>query len=399
MARGDRNRERVRKDFSTFTLAASKVMFSGENPYDKRLVEHNYKYFPTNAILLWPFIKIDVYSAQGAWFAINLGLLILAFYSLGYLVRPRKIPWWIYLLVIAISLRAINMNLRLGQWNTSVFCFSIIGLALLSKKKRPGGAALLGLAITLKYMPVIFLAYFAVRGRWRDVAATAVAAASWILLFPLLIMGPARGAELLQQYVDVSSARIEKITQANETSSVSMYSTIYRTFTPAVIELKGINFRANVTHLQPETAAMISKSFGAIFLALFFAWIWRHTRGRSPSPEEELLLLGLCYAAWFIAMPGVRHAQLISLIPLYYGILIAIYGAPRLNDKLLVSGGLAMAILLYLSTSELKNGSYYNLLLEANGVVSWGVAALFATGVVGARRSGRSINQLPIQVL
>src|SRR5690606_20106953 len=108
--------DRIRKDFTQYSLAASRVMFDGQDPYDKDLVERNYKYFPTNAILLRPFINMPFYLGQGIWFAINLALLIGAFTALRSMLLPLKLPWYAYALVIAAGIRAINMNLRLGQW-------------------------------------------------------------------------------------------------------------------------------------------------------------------------------------------------------------------------------------------------------------------------------------------
>src|SRR5690606_14273849 len=143
--------------------------------------QHHYKYFPANAILLQPFTWINIYVAQGIWFALSLGLVIWAFAALRAMLRPTKLPWWVYFITVAVSFRLITMNLRLGQWNTSVFCLSIIGLRYLHARRWWGGV-LLGLAITLKFMPAIFLAYLAARRRWRDLLVTCAAVLFWVFL-------------------------------------------------------------------------------------------------------------------------------------------------------------------------------------------------------------------------
>lgn len=367
----DAHNERIRKDFTQYSLAASRVLFDGHNPYDRNLVERNYKYFPTNAILLRPFVNMPFYVGQGIWFAINLGLLFGAFAALRSMLLPLKLPWYAYALVIAAGIRAITMNLRLGQWNTSVFCLSIIGIALLYHSRRTVGSLCLGLAITLKFMPGIFLVYFAIRRRWRDLAMTALAALFWAFLFPMIIMGPTRGIELLENFRIASMDRIPKVTAANETSSVSMYSTIYRTLTPAPIELKGINFKTNLADLAPEQAARVAGVFGVIALIVVFGWMFIATRRGHVNHVGELLLVGLTYMAWFIAAPGVRHAQLISIVPAMFAIVAAMVyaGSPRLRWRIVF--GFLFVTLAYVSTSEIVDKTRYNLYLEANGIVSW----------------------------
>lgn len=369
----DARKEKLRADFSTFSLAASRVMFSGGDPYDKEQVEHNYKYFPTNAILLWPFTLISVYTAQGIWYALNLALVIWAFVALRSMLRPIKIPWWVYILTLTISFRLIVMNLRLGQWNTSVFCLSIIGLQFILDGKR-WGAWLLSLAITLKFMPVIFLGYFAVRRRWKDLGMTALATVFWIFILPLIVLGPSRTTELMQKYYSGSVSRVGQMTTGENVSSLSLHSTIYRALTPITVEIKDRYFRSNIVNLSRETAGNIAKGIGLIILVSGFMWMARqHRRDNEINPVGELLLIGLCYLMWFLAMPGVRHAQLISIIPLGFAIAAAIQITPERSTRVKLLAGYAFIFILYTSPAEFVDKTVYNNYLEASGVMSWGL--------------------------
>lgn len=389
----DARKEKVRADFSTFSLAASRVMFAGGDPYDKLQVMHNYKYFPVNAILLYPFSLVSVYAAQGMWFALNLGLLMWAISSLRQMLRPVRIPWWVYLVVALIMFRFVVMNFRLGQWNMSVFCLSIIGLRYILDNRWWGGV-LLGLAVTLKFMPAIFFIYLATQRRWKDFSITLASVLFWVLMFPAIVLGPARTDELLRQYYTDSVERVNKMTSGHEVSSVSMHSTIYRAITPATLELKGIVYRANVLDLSYNQAASIAKIISAIFLGWFILWLMRQGKKREQINElGALLIIGLCYMAWFLAAPGVRHAQLVSTMPISLALVVAMHLVNNTTARRVLGTGIVMSVLLYSAPAEFKDKSRYNLMLEANGVLAWAMTVEFVMGIYAFYKVG--IGPLP----
>jgi len=383
VARSDARREKLRADFSTFTLAASRVMFSGGDPYNKKQVlDHNYKYFPTNAILLYPFTKISVYAAQGIWFALNLGLLVWAFYSLRALLRGVRVPWWVYVLTLLVMFRIIMMNLRLGQWNTSVFSLSIIGMRYLLGQRRTAGSALVALAATLKFMPIIMLVYLLARRRWSDCAGVVVGLVFWIVILPVVILGPQRSVELMRQYRSDSAERITQMTEGREVSSVSVHSTIYRLVSPVQLELKGNIYQPNILDLSRETGAAIAKVISALFLAATALWLFaQYRRKDQANPLGELALISLCYATWFIAAPGVRHAQLISMIPLTFVIATALAQPQPRAQRLQITGLYVLIFVLYLLPSELADNTVYNQRLEAGGILALALLVHFGAGV------------------
>jgi len=410
IAHSDKRHHRLRKDFTTFTLAASRVMFDGGNPYDRDLVKHNYKYFPTNAVLLYPFTKINVYAAQGVWYALNVGLLMLAFASMGRLLGRWRVPWWIYLLAIGGAARVVVSNLRLGQWNTSVFCLSIIGLALVHGRPRgelndaeprdsmPAtaarpwlGSALLGLAITLKFMPAIFLVYFALRRRWLDLGRTLLAVVIWIIVFPAICLGPSRTLHLLQEYREASTARMHKITRAQDTSSVSVHSVLYRALSPVPLESKGRYFYSNVADLNRRDASRVAAVCSAVFLLGFFAWVWRMVERRRGTlhPLQQLVIIGMFYVAWFIAMPGVRMAQLISLLPALLGVLAVAWHTTDRTARNWIIILFAAGVASHVASSEFVNETTYNLLWEASGAEAVMLLLLMAAGVLAFYAAGR----------
>lgn len=383
VARSDARREKLRADFSTFTLAASRVMFSGGDPYDKKQVlDHNYKYFPTNAIVLYPFTRISVYAAQGIWFALNLGLLVWAFYSLRALLRGVKVPWWVYVLTLLVMFRIIMMNLRLGQWNTSVFSLSIIGMRYLLGRRRTVGSALVALAATLKFMPIIMLVYLLARRRWADSLGVVAGLVFWIVILPVVILGPHRSAELMRQYRSDSADRITQMTQGREVSSVSVHSTIYRLVSPVQLELKGNIYQPNILDLSRETGAAVAKVISVVFLLGTAVWLFaQYRRKDQANPLGELALISLCYATWFIAAPGVRHAQLISMVPLTFVIAAALAQPQGRGQRARLAGLYLLIFVLYTLPAEVVNNTVYNQRLEAGGILALALLVHFAAGV------------------
>ncbi len=385
----DARKEKIRGDFSEFTLRASKVMMAGYDPYNKDYVGQNYKYFPTNALLVWPLSKVSVYVSQGVWFAINAGLLIWAFHSLKAMLRPIKIPWWVTFAALAITFRVIVMNLRLGQWNTSVFCFSIIGLRYLHDGARTGGSLLLSLAITLKYMPVIFLAYLAARRRWKDLAATCAAAIFWILLFPAIVLGPSRTTELMQRFYKSSTERVEQMTSGQLVNSQSVHSAIYRTLSPVAQDNDGGIFYVNILNLPRDTAALIAKTFSFALLIAAIVWLSRqHRKALQINQVGTLLLIGLCYLVWYIAAPGVRHAQLIGILPLTFAIAAAASVTDDQRTRKILIAGLILVFVMFTSPAEIVEDTNYNRILEAYGILPLTLLVEIALGLYAFYRVG-----------
>ena len=314
----------VRNDFTNYSLAASRVTFAGGNPYSKQETSgRNYKYFPLNAALLGPLTLVPIPIAQGIWTAINVGLLLWCFRLHWAAAQPRRTPLWVWIVSLALAARFISQNLKLGQWNTSVYCLTFAGL-IIARKRPWTGALALALAAALKYMPAFFLLYFAAKRQWKALLATTLALAFWVLVAPSLILGPSRHFELLQAFRAKAKDSYGNMTSERSVVGHSLRATIYAYLTPAVKSDDGKGSLINVLDLPPATASfLVQGSMGALLAGVFALSVWRRARrsgvppdqwSRSGVPPDQWLRSGASTDQWLLEA-GVWFLLLLMISP------------------------------------------------------------------------------------
>ena len=270
----DARKDQVRGDFAKFSLAAAEVLYEGGNPYDKGEVGKNYKYFPLNATLLGPFTLVPRPVAQGAWFALNLGLLLLALLVHADFVARWRPPWWVWVFALALAARFLWQNLKMGQWNTSVYALSIIGIWLAARRPIAGGA-LVALAGSIKYLPFAFLAAFAMQRNVRAAAGVLAGALLWLLVVPTVILGPQRHAELLGAFRDKArDAYGEMRGQEDVVVGYSLRTTLFRYLHPVSHQDQKITGPIAVVELPKRAASMLADAWvlAAAIPALWLTW-------------------------------------------------------------------------------------------------------------------------------
>jgi len=382
IARSDARKEKERGDFSSFSLAASKVLFSGGDPYDREQVNHNYKYFPTNAIVIYPLTLVSVYTAQGIWFALNLGLVIWAFASLRAMLKPIRIPWWVFVLTLVVVFRLLVMNLRLGQWNTSVFCLSLIGMRFLHEKRTVAGGGFLSLAIVLKFMPAILFLYLIAQKRWKAMGITVAGLLFWIFVLPAIAVGPSRTIELLTEFASNSTERVQKMTNDDEIGSLSFNSNIFRAMSPVRIEIKDVPYSVNTFGLPRDQGSQVTNLICGVLAVAFATWLIIASRNAVRINQYgHLVLIGLCYVAWYALAPGVRHAQLIGITPLVFALFSGLVIAGDKRTRLTIAIGAVLLFAMYTTPSEIIKGTLYNRMAEASGIIGYALVFHLLVGM------------------
>jgi hypothetical protein len=374
VSKSDSRRHYQRGDFTRFTLAAARLSLANQNPYDKRVVGRNYKYPPLNIAIIAPLTLVDTYTAQGIWTAINFGLLLLTIREHARFFGPRKIPLWVWALAFGAAFRFFWENLKLGQWNTSVYCCTILGLARIQRKAVRRGAMLVGFASVLKYWPISFLLYFSARKQWRIAGWIFAAIIFMFFVVPSAVFGPRRNAELLHQFVQSAQSHYSKIAAGKTSYSVSGRSTIYRMLTPAPMKLDNIPYDSNLFNLKRNTASLISNVFALGIVVFAFCYIRKiHTE---PGNQKllTLLLIGFWISVVLTVSPGVREAHLLATFTPLFAIGAAI------DSKCLSPEIKRAAIALALSSvgcilicAEISDSFVYHDWLRAHGCDAIGV--------------------------
>lgn len=394
---GDAVTGKVRRDFASYSLAAAKTMFQGGNPYSRGDAQTSYKYFPLNATLLWPFTKMPLPIAQGIWTATNATLLVISLWAHRYIwARNLRVPWWVWAIAFAVALRFFVKNLRLGQWNTTVYCLSFLGLTAIYHGRERVGAFLTSLAAALKYMPSFFAIYLALRGRWRAAVLMLAGFCFWVLVVPTLVHGPARHWELLKNYWGRASKQYEGMVSGDYTSSLSLRSTVMRMTSdvkPRIPDPDTYDF--TVVLLPKETARRLSEvvAYATLVATLGMTFLVTRRQTQSTSADQgtdertgraaaeilsEFLLIGLWYTTFLMISPESRTPHfLTTFTPAFaLGVCLANEICAR-KVKTPVALLLGASALFLLLGSEISEHARYHLILKGLGCYAWAQIALW----------------------
>ncbi|MCX7047028.1 MAG: glycosyltransferase family 87 protein [Candidatus Sumerlaeota bacterium] len=375
----------VQRDFTRYSLAAARILCKGESPYQysSKKYRGTFKYFPFNAILLAPLAPLPNPVAQGLWVALNAGLLLWCFSLHSQAARAiTRPPWWVWLIALALAGRFILANLRLGQWNTSVYCLAFGGIFLARRRPWLGGATV-GLAAAIKYLPAIFILYFLLRRQWKAAAGAALAFAFWVLVLPSVVIGPARHWQMLQEYRAQANEAYHDMTKDQSVIGYSLRSSLFAYLTPAKIWVgqEGDETNAvtvNVADLPPRVAKNVVLIFLTFLVtALVFLSAW--TALRLPTERTDLWLLeaGLWFLMFLMVTPEARKSHFLTIFTAAFALAVQI-ASPQASraTKRLALGALGLAGLAILLGSEIINDTKYPNFFVAHGVFALALLTL-----------------------
>ncbi|HKR04853.1 MAG TPA: glycosyltransferase family 87 protein, partial [Bacteroidia bacterium] len=143
-------------------------------------------YPPPNALILLPFASFSPLTAKRIWLAINIFLVFLT----GFLIK--KLTGWNFVQAIntlLITGFALANDLFLGQ--VYLFCTVLLlsGYLFLMRNKTFFLSLSWGMAMALKYLPVIFLPVLLLKKKWKMLAGI-IAVFFFIHLFCIPFFGP-----------------------------------------------------------------------------------------------------------------------------------------------------------------------------------------------------------------
>ncbi len=311
----------IRGDFTRYSLAASGVLWEGGNPYSAWEVGQNYKYLPVNAFLLGPLTLLPIPIAQGFWTTLNLTLVIIALWMQWRFLREFRLPPWLMIALLVLGFRSIHSNLKMGQWNTTVYTLGIIGVLLLYKHRNLLGAAVLGLAASLKFIPAAFMLPFLLKGRWRPPVGTVLAITFWCLLLPGVVLGPQRLSYLYTEFRSKSEKVVQDQTgQTGQRTGVSLNALIFLYSTPAFREDVDRERTINIANLSPQRAGMLANGAS---LAILLGTVAMSLSLRNVRPDRMVFFLevSLWITTMMLVLPHVRVHYLIYMVTPTLGLL------------------------------------------------------------------------------
>jgi hypothetical protein len=361
---------------------------------------------PMMALILYPLsllpkvslASLDIDLGALAWFALKVGMAILAFAWTVRLVqeRDRPLPPGAQLVTALLSLRPIIGDLSHGNVNLLIL-FLVVAALYAFKHGRDGLAGVvLALAITCKVTPALFLPYFVWKRAWKTVAGCTAGLVLFLVLIPGTLLGPAHNWQLLNSWVEkmiLPYALHGEVT--TEHHNQSLPGLVYRlgTASPSFYDdnEQPADYH-NLVSWHPDTARWVVKGCTLAFLVLL-CWSCRTpTRPRDDwrlAAEFAVVVLGMLLFSertW-------KHHCVTLLLP--YAVLCYAVAALRLAPgwRWSLSGVVAASVLVMATTStslwEVFGYRHGAKLAQAYGAYVW-AELLLLTALVALLRKHRT---------
>ena len=199
-------------DFNVYYHAAREII-AGNDPYAHSLGDWTpYIYPPLLAELLVPLAVLPLPVAAYLWYLINAASIVLAAWCAVSLltangsgaaqtINPSSALWKeaVAAGAVILVLRFVLDTLSLGQVNALVAALVVAHLYLYFRGHRTLSAIILALAISIKLIPALLLAYHIAKLRWRHV----IACAGVLIVLTAVSLLPfgKRGTDVLQVFV------------------------------------------------------------------------------------------------------------------------------------------------------------------------------------------------------
>ena len=342
-------------DFEHFYWAA-KALREGADPYASGV--RGYIYPPLIAFLFMPLSWLSVQAAAFVMLVLNMALAALCT-LLACKEAMRRFgldrPLGELLTVVALTtvLAAPRLRSELQMWQTNLLMLAAMLLALVWLDRRPRWAGLaLGLAVNIKYLPLIYLPYLLLRRRFT--------AALWfvigVALFASLPAVYSGWTANLQHWATASSgiaqllgikvqsaqaANIDALTVGHSVSITSGMARIVGAESPTALKWL-LTGAAAALALGVQMA--LYKRFGAPL------WIWPRAVAQSASPYRATVALEwaalMAMALAFSPQTNPRHLVLLLMVFALLAVLLLLREPSAVKSRWSASRKFALAALL-----------------------------------------------------
>jgi hypothetical protein len=357
--------------------------WEGVNIYDKMLFPNP----PILPITLGPLMALPPVTGAMVWFTMKVVLTTFSLILCLKMVRSpgRPFPPFFQSAVLLLSLRPILGDLHHGNINLLIL-FLIVGMF---QAWRHGSdllaGVLLGLAISYKVTPALFIPYFAYKRSWRTVGATFVGLLLFLVVVPSLIIGPRFNFECLQMWwhrmltpflVEGNSSPIE-INQ-------SMVGVLTRLLTaiPPGTSRYDLHLDVHLVSWPPEVVSYLVKFLTVILVGLlaFFCRTKSNDR-RDPRFLGEIALVVLTML--FVSERSWKHHFVTLLLPYTYLVWELYSPTQKLRSRYVIGGALGLSCLLMGTTSTelggLFAGGIGHEIAQGYGMFLWAGVVLYGT--------------------
>jgi alpha-1,2-mannosyltransferase len=370
----------------------------GVNIYDQMMFPNP----PIMPITLYPLMALPPLEGALTWYALKCGMAALAVWFCFKMVRPddRVIPSWVQGPVLLLSLRPILGDLHHGN-NNLLILFLIVSCLMAWRSGLDVLAGLiLGLAISYKVTPALFLLYFVYKRSWRTAAATLIGLALFLVIVPSLVIGPEFNAECLTTWWQrMITPFVEKGVVSQQEINQSMVGVLTRllTDTRTGSGRYDVHLDLNLVAWPPAVVNLLVKALTVGMLGLL-AWLCRTKTDRRDDPR----LLGefalVVMAMLFLSERSWKHHYVTLLLPYTY-LTYRVGVAPIATRARLILGFALIASALMMATTSTEMGGLFarhqgHKIAQGYGMFLWAGVVLFVATAWRVRVEGQAARAL-----
>lgn len=361
----------------TVCLAAGRAVLDGADIYEAQNIRGwYYIYPPPFAILMVPFALLPVFWASLIWYILSVILIAGAVRFCVRMVRDAYRydgdTFWLYVVPPFLVIWLLTSALQHGQTTPVLLWLVIAGLAYQARGRELFGGACPAGAILLKVTPVLLLAYFVWRKRWRFVAATVAAMAVGALVLPAAVYG--WHGNLAHWHKWISRVAAPATQSESDRESAALYETLLNPNMSNNQSLQTVLWRLTGS----PKARGVATGVLAVMAGVIVCVGWRRRE------DNELIILG-AVIAWAALVPPVAwsHHFMVLLLPLTVLVFLAGHD-PAPANRLLVRCALVVYAICFAAAAATP--------WRWRGMLCWGTMVLWAALIAVASRHARQLS-------
>ncbi len=322
-------------DFVHFYYAGDAVLH-GRDPY--AAYTRGYIYPPLLSFLIQPVSALPIGTAAGVMLAVNVTITLVAVVILSIeCCRRFGVPRsGFHVVTVAFWGLLLNVDKVKGEWQmwqTDVFMLLLLVLGLVWLDKRPwlAGCAL-GLAVNLKYLPLLFLPWMLVRRRFAAAAWLVAWSAVWAVL-PAAGEGWTANARNWRTAVaGITNMTVDSPPVAGAAEVHGVADSLSCSITSAIARGSG----------QPLLAFAAAGGVAAILVALVAGLYRRHGRGLFDRTSDPAVIAGewvLLVASVLALSPQTNTRHLFdATLPTVAAATLIFFARPKVSRVVVVTG-------------------------------------------------------------
>jgi alpha-1,2-mannosyltransferase len=359
-----------RTDLTVYTEAGRAVLH-GTDIYQAHNVRGwYYIYPPLFAIFFVPFALLSTFWAAIAWYTLSVLLIAWALKMSVELVSDALHfdgdPLWLYALPPVLVLLPLVSGLARGQASPVLLWFITAGLFYGWKRQDWRGGICFAGGILLKVFPVILLAYFVWRKRWRFVLATMTATVIGAFIIPAAVYGWQRNIDYLREWMDVIGK--PALETESERTDNPLYAQLLSSQLPRNQSLPAVMTRITG---RPQ-GRWVGIGIGVVMAAVMLVVGWR------AGARREIYIISAA-VVWMLLVPPVSWSHYFPLLFLPLAALIAVAMTREAGSgRQAARAALVVFAILSLTLAGSRKAQVY-------GPLCWGTLALWAALMVCAR--------------